>query len=109
MYNSAEKTNFVSGLDVLRQKVVVWFDWIVGKWTAIQAQEQQAMIRNYKELLSFVQDGNCTASMSSEEIETLITELSNHTPAEYIQRVNYYNNQASKIYRELQACAEKTK
>ena len=84
--NNAEKTNFLSGMDVLKHKVVSWVNNVVGKWNSSQAQAQQSMIRNYKEILSFAKEKNCTISASIPQVETFIKEISK---GDVIERGSY--------------------
>lgn len=102
--NSAEKINFLSGMDVLKHKVVGWVNNVIGKWNSSQAQAQQSMIRNYKEILSFAKEKGCPISASIEQIETFIKEISDLTPIEYVQKESYYSNHAAKLYGELEKC-----
>lgn len=107
--NSAEKINFLSGMDVFKQKVVMWVGNLVGKWNSSQAEVQQSMIRTYKEILSFAKEKNCNTSFSMLQVETFITEISGLSPIEYAQKEAYYTNHAAQLYNELKKCTKGNK
>ncbi len=107
--NVAEKANFLSGMEVLRHKVSSWVNNVIGKWDSTQAQAQQSMIRNYKEILSFTKEKNCTISASIPQIEIFIKEISDLTPIDYMQKEVYYSNHAAKLFNELEKCTSTEK
>ncbi len=107
--NSAEKTNFISGLDVLKHKVEILFGNVIGKWDSSQAQAQQSMIRNYREILLFAKEKACTISVSIPQVETFVREISELSPIEYMKKEIYYSTQAAKLFNELEKCSSTEK
>ncbi len=102
--HDAEKTNFVSGITVLKQKVWLLVNNVLGQGSSEDFQRQQDMIRNYKELLSYMKSTSCTISISQPDMESKITSLTNLTPIEYNKQALQYSSFASQVYEELQRC-----
>jgi hypothetical protein len=102
--HDAELTNFVSGMQILKDKVHYVVTSIGGKATMKDFQEQQSLERSYRELLHYIQTSWCTITQRSEEINAKLTVLTTLTPAEYKQHVQEYSSYATVVYREIQAC-----
>ena len=62
------------------------------------------MIRDYKELLSFMRASKCVISVSEADIQTKLDMLYQITPMNYKQQALHYSSYASQVYDELQRC-----
>lgn len=105
--HEAEKTNFTSGITILRQKISNGFQSILGKSSSEDLQRQQEMLRNYKELSSYITHAHCTISISDNDIQERISTLASITPAQYKLQALSYSSFASKIYTEIQEKCKK--
>jgi hypothetical protein len=105
--HDAERTNFISWITILKQKIVDFVGSFSGKWTAQDSQAQQNMIRNYKELLQYIQNSHCEIGFSNTEIQAKLDALSSITPATYKQQAPLYNSFASQVFEELEAKCKK--
>lgn len=80
---------------------------IFGDTTRQQFQRHQEMIRNYKELLSYLRDSKCTISVSVADMEKKLALLAALQPQYYAQQAIDYSTYAGKVYQELQQCTKK--
>jgi hypothetical protein len=105
--HDAEKTNFISWVTILKQKLIDFVGSFSGKGTTQDSQAQQNMIRNYKELLQYMQNSRCEIAISEAELQTKLDSLSLITPAAYKQQAPLYNSFASQVYEEFEAKCKK--
>lgn len=102
--HDAEKTNFISGITVLKQKVTLLIDGLLWQWTTQDFARHQEMIRNYKELLSYLETTQCNVSVTSWDMKQKLQLLENMTPIDYKIQSIQYSSYASQVYEELQKC-----
>lgn len=100
--HDAEKTNFISGLSVLKQKIYTTYQSLVWKGTTTDYARQQDMIRNYKELASYLEQSQCTISISLAEVQERLTLLTNMSAEDYNKQALSYSSFASQVYTEMQ-------
>ena len=105
--HDAERTNFISWMTVLKQKISSFFHSIVWDSNASDAERQQEMIRNYKELVSYLEKSACTISIPTADINERITTLSTITAAEFKTQALSYSSFASQVYTEMQEKCKK--
>ncbi len=102
--HDAEKTNFVSGITVLKQKVTLLIDSLLWQGNTQDFARQQEMIRNYKELLSYLDTAQCELSVTSWDMRQKLQLLESMTPITYKIQSVQYSSYASQVYEELQKC-----
>lgn len=105
--HDAEKTNFVSWLTVLKQKITLLTSSFLGQWTTQDFQRQQEMIRNYKELLSYMTTTACPISVTTQDMQEKLDLLTALTPLWYKTQAVNYSTYAWQVYWELQKCTKK--
>lgn len=105
--HEAEKTNFTSGIIILRQKIANSVQSLLWKSSSQDLQRQQEMLRNYKELASYLTQSQCTISISDNDIQERISTLSWLSPAQYKLQALSYSSFASKVYTEIQEKCKK--
>lgn len=105
--HEAERTNFTSGLTILRQKIVNTVQSFLGNSTSKDLDRHQEMIRNYKELQNYLAQSNCKISVSLDELTQRSQLLQNMSSAEYKQQALSYSSFASQVFNEIQQLCKK--
>ena len=105
--HDAEKTNFISGLSVLKQKIHSTYQSITWKGNTTDSARQQDMIRNYKELASYLEQSKCEISIPLSQVQERLTTLNVMTASEYKNQALSYSSFASQVYTEMQEKCKK--
>lgn len=105
--HDAEKTNFISWMTVLKQKVTTFFESISSNTSSKDIDSQQEMLRNYKELASYLEQSKCEISIPLSDINNRTKLLEDMTPAEYKTKALSYGSYASQVYTEMQEKCKK--
>jgi hypothetical protein len=102
--HDAELTNFASGMQILKDKIHYIATSFGGKASMKDFQEQQSLIRSYKELLHYIDQSGCTIAESTSTINAKLEQLTKIDSAEYKQHTQEYSSYATVVYREIQEC-----
>ena len=105
--HDAEKTNFISGLSVLKQKIHSTYQSITWKGNTTDSARQQDMIRNYKELASYLEQSKCEISIPLSQVQERLTTLNVMSASEYKNQALSYSSFASQVYTEMQEKCKK--
>ncbi len=105
--HDAEKTNFISGLTVLKQKATHVINSIFGNESVNDMSRQQDMIRSYKELASYLEKSECTISIPLADVHERLQLLMTMTATEYKNQALSYSSFASQVYTEMQQKCKK--
>ena len=105
--HDAEKTNFISGISVLKQKISTTFQSIIWKGNATDFSRQQDMIRNYKELASYLEQSHCEISIPLTQVQERLTMVTNMSVDEYKAQALSLWSFASQVYSEMQEKCKK--
>lgn len=100
--HDAEKTNFISGLSVLKQKIYTTYQSVIWKWNTSDYERQQDMIRNFKELTSYLEQSQCEISIPLNQVKERLAFLNAMTASEYKNQALSYSSFASQVYTEMQ-------
>lgn len=104
--HDAEKINFMSGMTILKDKVHYLMTSFGGKATTKDFAGQQALIRSYKELSTYMAETHCNTTVTTRELEEKIAALEGMATSEYVSQNTAYTQFASNLYHELQACTQ---
>lgn len=103
--HGAEKVNFISWLQLLKGKITSIVGSFFGDWSTAEYARQQNLIRDYKELQSFMELSNCPSlSVTQEDFAKRLEKLEQLTPKEYVSQALLYSQYASEVYTELEQC-----
>lgn len=100
--HDAEKTNFISWMTVLKQKIGNVVRSVIGNESSSDLTRQQEMLRSYKELASYLEKSKCDISVPLADVHERIQLLSTMTAAEYKVQSLSYSSFASQVYTEIQ-------
>lgn len=104
--HDAERINFMSGMTILKDKVHYLMTSFGGKATTRDFAGQQALIRSYKELATYMEETHCNTSVSTRELADKTAALESMSISEYVSQNIVYTQFASNLYHELQACTQ---
>ncbi|MEI7478322.1 MAG: hypothetical protein WCJ81_07775 [bacterium] len=65
------------------------------------------MIRNYKEVLSYLKNTKCTLSVSADDIQQKLDTLSAVAPTIFAQEAFTYSSYITQVYEEMQHVCQK--
>jgi hypothetical protein len=105
--HDAERTNFISGLTVLKQKASQLVNSIFGHESSADMSRQQDMIRSYKELSSYLERSQCSISIPLADVHERTQLLMTMTATEYKNQSLSYSSFASQVYTEMQQKCKK--
>ena len=105
--HDAEKTNFISGLSVLKQKMYTTYQSVIWKGNSTDFARQQDMIRNYKELSSYLGQSQCEISIPLSQVQERLAFLNAMSASEYKNQALSYSSFASQVYTEMQEKCKK--
>ncbi len=105
--HDAERTNFISGLTVLKQKATHVINSIFGDESVNDMSRQQDMLRSYKELASYLEKSECTISIPLADVHERLQLLMTMTATEYKNQALSYSSFASQVYTEMQQKCKK--
>lgn len=105
--HDAEKTNFISGISVLKQKISSTFQTLAGKGSATDFSRQQDMIRNYKELATYLEQSKCTISIPLSQVQEKLDLVTNMSVTDYKNQALSLGSFASQVYSEMQEKCKK--
>jgi hypothetical protein len=100
--HEAERTNFISWLQVLKQKISQFVHSFVGSDKASDIARQQDMLRSYKELLSYLDQSKCEVSIPLDDLRERIHLLETISASEFSTQYLSYSSFASQVYSEMQ-------
>ncbi len=100
--HEAERTNFISWLQVLKQKISQFVHSFVWSEKASDISRQQEMLRSYKELLSYLDQSKCNISVSLDDLRQRIHLLETISSTEFSTQYLSYSSFASQVYSEMQ-------
>lgn len=104
--NNAEKMSISSGVEVLSQKVVLWFHNIFNH-NGSQYEDQLAMQKNYAEVINVVQNSSCKEKVDVALLTGKYADLQNDSVEDYVKKSADYNKFLVDFYRKISEVCEK--
>jgi hypothetical protein len=99
-WNTAEKMSISSGVEVISQKVQLWFHNLFEK-NGTQYQEQLDMEKNYAEVINVVENSSCKDKIDATELVNTYSEIENDSVTEFAQKSSSYNKFLVDFYKKM--------
>ena len=99
-HNAAEKMSISSGVEVLSQKVILWFHNIFDH-NGSQYEDKLSMEKNYAEVINVVQNSSCKDKVDLGALTLQYNQLQEDSVQRYVEKRADYNKFLVDFYRKV--------